>query len=102
MSEYLYVFLKYAGPSIDEQASGTTFKEISGKDFALIPIPIPSLAEQHRIVAKVDELMGLIDRLEKHLGVSEKHSETFASAALNYMRTQDDGVPKRASGVSSR
>ena len=67
MSDYLYVFLKYAGPGIDEQASGTTFKEVAGKEFALIPVPVAPLAEQHRIVAKVDELMGLIDRLERHL-----------------------------------
>ena len=64
MSEYLYIFLRQAGPDINAQATGTTFKEISGKDFALISIPTPPLAEQHRIVAKVDELMGLIDRLE--------------------------------------
>ena len=65
MSEYLYLFLKQAGPGIDEQATGTTFKEISGKQVALVPIPIPPLGEQHRIVAKVDELMGLLDRLEE-------------------------------------
>lgn len=83
MSEFLYIFLRQAGPGIDAQATGTTFKEISGKDFALISIPTPPLAEQHRIVAKVDELMGLIDRLEQHLVSKEEYHEAFAAAATN-------------------
>jgi len=37
-------------------ASGTTFKEISGSKFAELPIPLPPLPEQHRIVAKIEEL----------------------------------------------
>ena len=71
MSDYLYVFLKYAGPGIDEQATGTTFKEVAGKELALIPVPIAPIAEQHRIVAKVDELIELIDRLEQNLVAKE-------------------------------
>ena len=85
MSEYLYIFLRQAGPDINAQATGTTFKEISGKDFALISIPTPPLAEQHRIVAKVDELMGLIDRLEQHLVAKREYHEAFAAAAVHHL-----------------
>ena len=80
MSNYLYVFLKYAGPGIDQQATGTTFKEVPGREFALIPVPVPPLREQLRIIAKVDELMDLIDRLERHLGTKEKLQADFAAA----------------------
>jgi len=64
LSDFLYWFLKSAAKSIDEAASGTTFKEISGGDFSKVLAPLPPLAEQARIVAKVDELMQLCDELE--------------------------------------
>ena len=87
MSEYLYLFLKWAGPRIDEQATGTTFKEISGKEFAFIPIPVPPLAEQHRIVAKVDELMDLLDRLEEVRHRREIIRTASRDSALAALRT---------------
>ena len=40
---------------------------ISQVKLRAIPIPLPPVAEQHRIVAKVDELMALCDRLEAGL-----------------------------------
>ena len=84
MSEYLYIFLRQAGPDINAQATGTTFRKYQ-QDFALISIPIPPLAEQHRIVAKVDELMGLIDRLEQHLVAKREYHEAFAAAAVHHL-----------------
>ena len=38
---------------------------INGKQLQNLLIPVPPLAEQHRIVAKADELMDLLDRLEE-------------------------------------
>ena len=66
-SRFIAITMKAFAPQIDANASGTTFKEVSGKIVAGIPFPLPPLAEQHRIVAKVDELMALCDRLEECL-----------------------------------
>jgi type I restriction enzyme, S subunit len=47
-------------------AGGTSssMKNVSREQILNLVVPLPPLAEQHRIVAKVDELMALCDRLE--------------------------------------
>jgi type I restriction enzyme S subunit len=47
--------------------TGATIKHFSGEKLASYPIPIPSTSEQHRIVAKVDELMALCDRMKERI-----------------------------------
>ena len=46
------------------------------------PIPLPPLAEQHRIVAKVDELMALCDQLEQQLSQAEQGRRGLLEAVL--------------------
>jgi type I restriction enzyme S subunit len=53
-----------ASGEIDLYRKGVGISNMSGKALASIPFPVPPLAEQHRIVAKVDELMALCDRLD--------------------------------------
>ncbi len=69
-------------PEIDAKAPGTTFKEVSGKIVAGVPVPLPPLAEQHRIVAKVDELMALLDRLEAALTAADTTRARLFEALL--------------------
>jgi type I restriction enzyme, S subunit len=47
-----------------------------------LTIPLPSLAEQHRIVAKVDELMALCDKLEASLAASTAARRRLLDALL--------------------
>ena len=82
LSEYLYYFLRRSASQIEAAASGTTFKEISGSGMARICVPVPPLAEQHRIVAKVDELMALCDQLEHQQSGSLQAQQTLIETLL--------------------
>jgi len=60
-SEFVYYYLKSAKRLAEENASGTTFKEISAKNFSRLPIPLPPLPEQKKIVEKIEELFSQLD-----------------------------------------
>ncbi|MDU0457163.1 MAG: restriction endonuclease subunit S [Geobacteraceae bacterium] len=81
-NEFLYYFLMSAAARIDREASGTTFREVSGKIVSQIPVPLPPLAEQKRIVAKVDELLALCDRLDAQQQERDTQHTALARAAL--------------------
>ena len=63
-SRFIALVMEALVPAIDAAASGTTFKEVPGKMVSALPFPLPPFAEQRRIVAKVDEIMALCDRLQ--------------------------------------
>ncbi len=62
---------------------------ISREDVEEFVFPLPPLAEQHRIVAKVDELMALCDRLEAARGSREAVRDRLAAASLARLNAPD-------------
>lgn len=83
-SEYLALamrrptFVAYA----NSKSFGMNLPRLSTNDARLAPIPLPPLAEQKRIVAKVDELMGLCDRLEALEAERKERHASLSRAAL--------------------
>ena len=61
---------------------GTKMPRLRTEDAIIAPFPLPPLAEQSRIVAKVDELMALCDRLEAAQMERETTRTRLAAASL--------------------
>ncbi|MFU7547992.1 restriction endonuclease subunit S, partial [Pseudomonas paraeruginosa] len=54
--------------------------------------PLPPLAEQHRIVAKVDELMALCDRLEARQADADSAHAQLVQALLGSLTQASDAA----------
>ncbi len=66
-SQYLYYYLKSIKHLAESLATGTTFKELSGKVAKTLPFPLAPLAEQKRIVDKLDEVLAQVDTIKARL-----------------------------------
>lgn len=64
-------------------AKNSTNDNISMNDIKGFTIPLPPLAEQHRIVAKVDQLMALVDKLEIDLVNAKSTSARLLEALIS-------------------
>jgi len=84
-SEYVYYYLKSAKQLAEKSASGTTFKEISGTAFGELPIPIPELSEQNRIVEKIEELFSELDYAITTLKTTQQQLQTYRQSVLKYL-----------------
>ncbi|MGC5470805.1 restriction endonuclease subunit S [Aeromonas veronii] len=71
--------------------TGTAGQKRLAKDFfSFYPLPIPPFAEQHRIVAKVDELMALCDQLEQRSESQLAAHQTLVEALLATLTDSTD------------
>jgi type I restriction enzyme S subunit len=70
------------GALVASKASGTTRQRISRGNLGRLPFPLPPLVEQHRIVAKVDELMAMCDELEAAQTKREARRDRLRATSL--------------------
>lgn len=66
-------FLKYAVNS----ATQTTIKNVSLKAMRVVPVPLPPLSEQKRIVAKIEEILPYIEQYDKAYTKLETFNKKF-------------------------
>lgn len=82
-ASYFEYFMRTAKANLLEFAPATAQKNINLEILNSVLIPLPPLAEQHRIVAKVNELMALCDQLESQLTTTEADNRRLLAAVLN-------------------
>lgn len=66
-SDYLHLAFRMMKPTLASKASGSTVKGIKLADVKTLPIPLPPLVEQKRIVERVEGLFAKLDEAEKYL-----------------------------------
>jgi len=76
------------------RASGTSgsMPKINQTTLKSLPLPIPPLAVQRRIVAKVAQLMALVDQLEAQLAASRAIAANLLDALVAELTTQEESM----------
>ncbi|MCS6267909.1 MAG: restriction endonuclease subunit S [Vampirovibrio sp.] len=85
---FAYYFINIMKTDLEKYAPATAQKNINLNILDKLAFPLPPLAEQQRIVAKVEELMALCDALEAQLAQQQAH----ATALLNSLVHELVGV----------
>ncbi|MBN8845364.1 MAG: restriction endonuclease subunit S [Sphingomonadales bacterium] len=84
LQEYLALFFRsrYAREFLGGESVGSTMSNLNHSILNRLPIPIPPLAEQQRIVARVDALMALCDALKARLADAAETRRQLADAIV--------------------
>lgn len=80
--EYLYYFLSHSKQLLNDMGSGATFKELSGSKLATVEMPLPPLAIQKRIVAKLDAIFVELDKATAAAETNAKNAEALFQSYL--------------------
>ena len=73
--------------------SGSTIAHLPQEDLRNLPVPLPPRAEQHRVVAAIEEQFSRLDAGVASLTVARAKLERLRAAALDSLLYQRDGAP---------
>jgi type I restriction enzyme S subunit len=97
---YLLMLLKAYRPRFIGMGAGGAQPNISREKIIATVIALPPLEEQHRIVAKVDELMSLCDALEAQTEASISAHQTLVETLLNALLLPNTNLPADSQSAS--
>ena len=100
LPQYLWITLRstFMVECVETYMRGQAYPAINDSDFAVLPIPLPPLAEQHRIVAKVDELVALCDQLEAAQAERESRRDRLVATSLHRLNNGTETSEFREDG----
>ncbi len=96
---FLYYYLKANVETLESLGTGTTFKELSGKQLKTVEIPVPPLEEQKRIVALLDAATARVTELTACYEQARTHAnDLLESSFLELFADAFESHPKRKMG----
>ena len=86
VARYLWTVLRcsFMIQQVTACQQGQAYPAINDSKFAALPIPLPPLAEQHRIVTKIDKLMVVCDQLESKLSSRQDFQLKLFESTFRY------------------
>lgn len=91
LPRYIYWYLKFIEDELREKGKGSTFVQITSTDIRSIPILLPPLNEQKRIVDKLDQLMTFCDRLKETIIQRQMQSNHLKESAFTHLQQAQTG-----------
>lgn len=81
---FILYLMRAFEPKLTGQGTGTTFNAITGNQLKGFPMPLPPLAEQKRIVAKIEELFTRLDAGVEALKKIRQELKRYRQAVLKH------------------
>jgi len=84
LTRYTLYYFKQIEPVFSGEGTGTTFSAVTVDDVKNLVFPLPPLAEQHRIVEKIDALFSKLDKGVATLQTIRQQLRTYRQAVLKW------------------
>ena len=82
--KFLFLCLQPYLNAINAETSSVTVKHLSSRTIGEIPLPLPPRNEQHRIVAKIEELFSELDKGIENLKTAQAQLKVYRQALLKH------------------